>query len=52
MNNDKEFYTLAEKSTAEIIERKSRFIANAYHIDSKDEAENLITNIQMKKQQI
>ena len=48
MNNDKEFYTLAEKSTAEIIERKSRFIANAYHIDSKDEAENLIKDLRKK----
>ena len=48
MNNDKEFYTLAEKSTAEIIEKKSRFIANAYHVNSKEEAENLIKELRKK----
>ena len=33
------FCTLKEASTAEIVEKKSRFIANSYHIESKEEAE-------------
>ena len=49
MNNDKEFYTLAKKSTAEIIEKKSRFIANAYHVNSKEEAENLTKKLECTK---
>lgn len=48
MSSNKEFYTLEEQSIAEIIEKKSRFIANAYHINNKDEAENIINNLKKK----
>ena len=48
MNSDKEFYTLEAPSIAEIIEKKSRFIANAYHVNSKEEAENLIKELRKK----
>ena len=33
MDKKTEFYTIRDSSTAEIIEKKSRFIANAYHVD-------------------
>ena len=48
MSSNKEFHTLEEQSIAEIIEKKSRFIANAYHINNKDEAENIINNLKKK----
>lgn len=42
------FCTLKEASTAEIVEKKSRFIANSYHIESKEEAEEKINLIKKK----
>lgn len=48
MSSSKEFYTLQGNSTAEIIEKKSRFIANAYHIESKEEAESKIRELKKK----
>lgn len=42
------FCTLKEASTAEIVEKKSRFIANSYHIESKEEAEKKINLIKKK----
>ena len=35
-------YTVLEKSTYELVEKKSKFIANLIYIESKEEAENLL----------
>ena len=35
-------YTISEKSTYELVEKKSKFIANLIYIESKEEAENII----------
>ncbi len=35
-------YTVLEKSTYELVEKKSKFIANLIYIESKEEAENII----------
>ena len=35
-------YTISENSTYEIVEKKSKFIANLIYIESKEEAENII----------
>ena len=43
--NELKFCTLKEASTAEIVEKKSRFIANSCHIESKEEAEEKINLI-------
>lgn len=43
-----EFYTIDSSATAEIIEKKSRFIANAYNVESKEEAEEKIKQIKKK----
>lgn len=48
MDKKIEFYTIRDGSTAEIIEKKSRFIANAYHVDSREEAENKINELKKK----
>lgn len=48
MSNYKEFLTLKESSTAEIVEKKSRFIADAFHIENKEEAEAKINEIKRK----
>ena len=48
MSNNKEFYTLKDSSTAEITEKKSRFIANAFHIENKEDAEEKINEIKKK----
>ncbi len=45
---NKEFYTIDSSATAEIIEKKSRFIANAYNVESKEEAEEKIKQIKKK----
>ena len=42
------FCTLKEASTAEIVEKKSLFIANSCHIESKEEAEEKINLIKKK----
>ena len=43
-----EFYTLDNNSAAEIVEKRSKFIANAYHINNKEEAENKINELKKK----
>ena len=43
-----EFYTIKENNTAEITEKKSKFIANIFYIESKDEAEEIIKEIKKK----
>lgn len=35
-------YTISKKSTYELVEKKSKFIANLIYIESKEEAENII----------
>lgn len=39
------YKTIKERSIAEIVEKKSKFIANIFHIESKEEAEQIISNI-------
>lgn len=43
-----EFYTIDGESKAEIIEKKSRFIANVYNIESKLKAEEKIKQLKKK----
>ena len=40
-----QYKTIKERSTAEIVEKKSKFIANIFHIENKEEAEQIISNI-------
>lgn len=40
--------TIEENSQAEILEKKSRFIASLYHVDSKKEAEDIINDVKNK----
>ena len=40
-----EYKTIKESNMAEIIEKKSKFIANIFHIEDKEEAEKIISNI-------
>lgn len=40
-----QYKTIKERSTAEIVEKKSKFIANIFHIESKEEAEQIISSI-------
>lgn len=43
-----EFRTINKNVTAEIVEKKSRFIANVFYIESAQEAEEYIKNIKKK----
>lgn len=43
-----EFFTISNNSTAEIVEKKSRFIANIYPISNIEEAEKIIKEIKKK----
>ncbi len=43
-----EFKTIKENCFAQIVEKKSKFIANAFYIESKDEAEDIINSINKK----
>lgn len=43
-----EFVTVNENTTAEIIEKKSKFIANVFYVDSTKEAEDIIARIKKK----
>lgn len=36
------FITIKEKSVAEVVEKKSKFIANFFHVDTQEEAENIL----------
>lgn len=42
------FKTIKENSTGEIVEKKSKFIANLFYIESVEEAENLIKETSKK----
>lgn len=41
-------YTISENSTYEIVEKKSKFIANLIYVESKEEAENIIKEYKKK----
>lgn len=43
-----EFYTIEEHVETEIIEKKSRFIANVYNVETKEEAEEKIKELKKK----
>lgn len=42
------FKTIKENSTAEVVERKSKFISNVFYVESREEAESLIKQINKK----
>ena len=42
------FNTIIEKTSAEIVEKKSKFICNVFHVESIDEAEKYICEIKKK----
>ena len=42
------FKTIKENATAEIVEKKSKFIANIFYVESEEEAENCIKEINKK----
>lgn len=42
------FKTIEKSATAEIVERKSKFIANLYYIESVEEAEELVKQTNKK----
>ncbi len=42
------FKTISENTTAEIVEKKSKFIANVFYIETIEEAENKIKEIKKK----
>lgn len=44
----KEFYTISKNETTEIIEKKSKFIADIYPVKNAEEAENKIKEIKKK----
>lgn len=46
--SDNEFYTIDGVSTGEVVEKRSRFIANAYNVESKKEAEEKIKELRKK----
>lgn len=43
-----EFFTIKENVTQEIVEKKSKFIANLFYVESKEEAENIIKETRKK----
>jgi len=42
------FKTIKENSSAEIVEKKSKFIANIFYVESREEADNIIKEINKK----
>lgn len=42
------FKSIKENSTAEVVEKKSKFIANIFYVESREEAENIIKEINKK----
>lgn len=42
------FLTIKENTSCEIVEKKSKFIANSFYIESVEEAENIIKEINKK----
>ena len=43
-----EFITILKNETAEIVEKKSKFIANLFHVESVEEVENRIKDVKKK----
>lgn len=43
-----QFYTIQQEENAELVEKKSKFIANIFHVSNKEEAENAIKQIKKK----
>ena len=43
-----EFITILKNETAEIVEKKSKFIANLFHVESVEESENRIKDVKKK----
>ena len=43
-----EFMTIYESKTFTLIEKKSKFIANIFHVETRDEAENIIKETRKK----
>lgn len=43
-----EFFTIKESISAEITEKKSKFIANLFYVENRNEAENIIKEIRKK----
>ena len=44
----KEFTTIKENVQVEIVEKKSKFIANLFYVENTQEAENIIKEIRKK----
>ena len=42
------YKTIIENTSAEVIEKKSKFIANLYYVNSTEEAEQLVQNVKKK----
>ena len=42
------FITIKEQVTSELVEKKSKFIANMYYIETKEEAEQIIKDLKKK----
>lgn len=42
------FKTIKENSSAEVVEKKSKFISNVFYVESREEAESLIKQINKK----
>jgi len=42
------FKSIKENSSAEVVEKKSKFIANVFYIESREEAEEIIKNMNKK----
>lgn len=42
------FKTIKENASAELVEKKSRFIANIFYVETREEAENIIKSINKK----
>lgn len=43
-----EFKTIKEKTTGQIVEKKSKFIANIFYVENEEEAENIIRQTRKK----
>lgn len=48
LKKQREFYTIKENNTEEIIEKKSKFIANLFYVETVKQAENLIKETKKK----
>ena len=42
------FKTIKENSSAEVVEKKSKFISNIFYVESREEAENIIKEVNKK----